>query len=269
MATTTPTVVELAADSFQRALERYVDDNKPDRHVRQQMESWKLEWQSKQEGVVDPIGAESSSFSFEPTHLLAGELVWQGEYLKLTLATICYWKGTKKDGSIHFSCKVTKGEVTSADAATTAACDKKDAKTARRVRQKMIERLQKDDYVSKLVNQQHRQTLIEATVIVSSAGNLEERVYCDETTAEGIRRGIFTTGETSLDVFDWIVSLPILPSCAHGTDNGGVASESVTTPLADRVKLRSLEEATYDACEQLQDEKIVDDLHISKKTKSG
>uniref|UniRef100_A0A7S3L2K4 Uncharacterized protein n=2 Tax=Amphora coffeiformis TaxID=265554 RepID=A0A7S3L2K4_9STRA len=181
--------------------------------------------------------------------------------MKLRLSVLCYWKGTKKDGSIHFSCDVVRGEFTAEPKVDQDSSDKKAVKAAQKIHQKMIKRLMRDDYISKLVKG-HRQNLIEATIMVKSTGELEERVYCDENTAEGIRRGIFTTAENSLDVFDWVVSLPFLPSCAH------VGVISLTTPLADRVKLRCLEEATYDACEQQDEEEIVDDLHISKKSKT-
>lgn len=260
--TPTPTVVDIDPQAFRTARERYIDDNKPDPLVRQQIESWTLQWHPST--VTSP---PSASFA-APTHWLAGEAVWEAEYLTLTLCVICYWKGTRKDGSIHFSCDVVKGEFTGAPQRDSTAVsdvddnDPKEARAAKRVHQKMIERLRNDDYIAKLAKKDIRQNLMEATVILNS-NELEERVYCDETAAEGIRRGIFTTAENSLDVFDWIVSLPFLPSCAH--DDAGI---SATTPLADRVKLRCLEEATYDTCEQQDAEEIVEELHISKKPKT-
>ena len=183
--------------------------------------------------------------------------------MTLRLSVLCYWKGTKKDGAIRFSCDVVRGEFTTEPKVNQdkSLPDMKAVKVAQKIHQKMIKRLRDDDYISKLVKGQ-KQNLVEATITVKDTGELEERVYCDETTAEGIRRGIFTTAESSLDVFDWIVCLPFLPSIAH---EGCV---SITTPLADRVKLRCLEEATYDACEQQDEEEIVDDLHISKKSKT-
>ena len=246
------TIVHLTEDCFKRALERYIDDNKPDRHVRQQMESWKLQWNGAEASYKEKL--TSGAAVFVPTHFVAGELIWTAEYMEIKLSVECYWEGTRKDGSIHFQCDVVQGQFTDAPSSP-------DDKAAKNVHRKMIQRLKQDDYIQKLIKT--KQNLIEATVKIKGTGELEERVYCDETTAEAIRRGLFTTGESSLDVFDWIVSLPILPSCAHE------GCLTVTTPLADRVKLRCLEEATYDACEQQEEEELVDDLHISKKKKNN
>ena len=246
------TFVEVSPSSFRSAFEKYMDENKPDRMMRQQMESWKLEWQ--------PLEASSLSFAdspFEPTHVVAGDLLWEGEYMRLKISVRCCWKGTRKDGSIRFVCDVADGAFTDFPAPVEQSMTQKEAKVVKRLRQKMIRRLEKDDYIGKLVKE--RQSLIEAAVSIKKEGDLEERVYCDETTAEGIRRSVFSRGESSLDVFDWILSLPFLPSCSHE------GSVDVVTPLADRVKLRCLEEATYDACEQQEDDDIVEDLHISKK----
>ena len=91
---------------------------------------------------------------------------------------------------------------------------------------------------------------------------MEERVFCNDTMAQALHRCLFTTAEDSLDVFDVVLGLPLLPTVAH---EGQV---SHTSPLADRVKLRCLEEATVDACDQHGDDELVEELHISKKTKT-
>ena len=251
-----PTIVELSQESFQKALERYLDDNKPDRHVREQMESWSFQWKpSKTEGRLQAL-------PFAPTHVVSGDLIWQGEYIRLNFNILCCWEGTRKDGSIYFLCNAVQGEFCKAPK-TDESLSEKEANAAKRVREKMVERLQSDDYIRKSINKDvEHQTFLEATVRIKSTGELEERVYCDENTAEAIRRGLFTTAENRLDVFDWMVSLPFLPSSAHQGQVG------VTSPLADRVKLRCLEEATCDACDQEEEEVLVDELHISKKTKT-
>ena len=255
-------LVDVPQESFTKTLERYLDDSKPDRHVREQMQSWNFRWNPSPSSTtaVEAQAERLKDLPFQPTHLVSGDLVWEGEYVKLTLNVFCCWEGAKKDGSIYFLCDCVRGEF--AEAPTTdESFPEKEVKAAKRVHQKMIERLQKDDYIKKLIKGDRR-TFLQATVSIKSRGELEERVYCDEDTAEAIRRGLFTTAENRLDVFDWMMYLPILPSVAH---EGQV---SVTTPLADRVKLRFLEEATCDACDQEGEEELVEELHISKKTKA-
>ena len=43
---------------------------------------------------------------------------------------------------------------------------------------------------------------------------------------------------------------------------------TTTTKLADRVRLRLLEEATYDVCDNEPDDELVDDLSIQDKNKN-
>jgi hypothetical protein len=269
--TTSPTIVEVTLQALEQGRERYVDYNEPDRLQRRQIQAWQWEWQPEK-SVVPAIGdgdkkddskdqdeskdADDSSIrnnhksSFTPTHRLAGTLIWKGDYLHLHLATRCEWKGTAQEGAMDFSCAVTRAEFTTAPVST------------EKVHQKMIQRLGADDYIAKLLR--GPQSLVEATVVLDRAGSLEERVYCDEGTAKAIQRGLFSSADGTIDVFDWVLSLPLLPCAAH--KESGV---SVTTPLADRVRLRCLEEATYDACEQEEEEELVENLHISKKTKSS
>lgn len=250
--------VELSQEAFQRALARYVDENKPDRHLREQMESWNFAWNSLPLAAVTEGLVQAAPF--EPTHFLAGDLIWKGEYVKLKLRVFCTWEGTRKNGSIYFVCDVVEGEFSTAPDSSVS---EKELKAAKHVHQKMIGRLQKDDYIKTLINSKNdRRAVFEASVSIKGTGELEERVCCEQNTAEAIRRSLFTTAESCLDVFDWIISLPFLPSIAH---KGQV---SVTTPLADRVKLRCLEEAACVECDQAEEEELVNELHISKKTKT-
>ena len=136
---------------------------------------------------------------------------------------------------------------------------------------------------------------------------LEERVHWNEATVEAIRRAVFSQAESTLDVLDLILSFPFLPTTTTtntlaslstttltstttkqasnhtaATTTKGDSSTSNTTAtttmttttttnmqyLASRAKLRLLEDAMYDACEQEDEEELVEELHISKKAKT-
>ena len=92
-----------------------------------------------------------------------------------------------------------------------------------------------------------------------SSGQFEERVDVIDSVAEGLRRGVFSSAESSLDVTELLLSLPFLPGSAH---------KVVHCPLADRAKLRLLEDAMFDACEREGEDEIIDDLKISSQDKS-
>ena len=81
--------------------------------------------------------------------------------------------------------------------------------------------------------------------------NLEERVHVSEKLCECIRRSIWSAVDSPLDVIDLILNLPCLPT--H------------QTPLASRAKLRLLEDAMCDACEQEGEDELIEDLSISTK----
>lgn len=129
---------------------------------------------------------------------------------------------------------------------------------------KLWNRYQNDDYVKKLLDpwdrgQLRKRTdidtviplaplLCEARIYITEDAT-EERVLCEETTIEGVRRVVLSSSESSsLDVLEAILYLPFLPENY--------------TKLASRAKLRLLEEAMCNACEQEGEDELVSDLDI-------
>jgi hypothetical protein len=91
-------------------------------------------------------------------------------------------------------------------------------------------------------------------------GHLEERVDVSEPVAEAIRRAIWSSSESSLDIVEFVLSMPSLPTMEHHTKTNTFA----TTPLANRAKLRLLEDAMLDACEREGEDGLLEDLSINK-----
>ena len=258
----------LSNEAFDNAVLRYIDENKPDHIQSRQISGWTFDWHgnnnSKQAHAL-----EGDDVSFTPTHAVTGKLVIKGDYCAITLATECYWRGDQEDGFLFFRCYapsarfLTKSEVKNGNKS------KAEKKADSKIRAKMIERLRKDDYISKLLDAstaaEEPLELCQASVQLNKddpTAQLLERVSCSETTAEAIRRCIFPTADAPIDVFDIVCCLPILPCASHHT----MLSE--TTALADRAKLRMLEDAMYDACENEGEEELVDELQIdAKRTK--
>jgi hypothetical protein len=329
------TRVRLESSLFAKAIEEYIDENKPDPLIRKQMQAWKFEWHNcnddnnGHEKGSKPASLPTASWPEPPTHVLSGRLQWKGEYMSILIDVRVCWTG-EKEGSLFFSCTIpadgveflplpastATATVTSANTIKEAQSkpkaqeSKKDARAANRVHQGMIERLQKDDYIQLITssttdssnssssndktskhrrqNQQkedkkrHHHDLCEATIHFSKSPenhHLEERVHCNDQTAEALRRAVFSTADSSLDIFDLILCLPLLPTTtkvhaadAADADAGDALSSTsctgtTTTGLADRAKLRLLEDAMYDACEREEEEELVQDLHISKRAK--
>lgn len=103
--------------------------------------------------------------------------------------------------------------------------------------------------------------------------HLEERVDVVDTVAEGLHRALFSSAHYgSLDVMDLLLSLPLLPTRIHinqHEDAEIIQQEKkkkgmmIHCPLADRTKLRLLEDAMFDACEREGEEELIDELRIA------
>ena len=91
---------------------------------------------------------------------------------------------------------------------------------------------------------------------------MEERVNVSDPVAEGLRRALFSQAESSLDLVEILLSLPILPT-ATSSATATATALSFTCPLANRAKLRLLEDAMLDACEREGEDDLIDDLTIS------
>lgn len=233
-----PTTLSIESRDFSLALERYIDENKPDPLMRKQMQAWELTWDV---GELQ----DSARFSFDPSHMVAGTLLWKGQYMEVHLSSSCYWRGSAKEGSLFVSCQAR---------ATFREGKQDESKADKKVRRRMVKRLKDDDYIQKLLSESC--DFCEASIQLDPE-HLEERVHCNEVIVEAVRRAVFSTAESPLDVFDFVVSLPFLPCTVHKL--------AATTGLADRAKLRLLEDAMYDACEQEEEDEMVKGLDISAK----
>jgi hypothetical protein len=147
---------------------------------------------------------------------------------------------------------------------------KKNDKAQDKIRTKMMARLREDSYISKhllLLPQQKDDgktppVLWAQANIQVDATDLEERVHVSEDVSEAIKRAVWSSAETPLDVIELVLNLPCLPTTT--TDKSHIMT---TTPLANRAKLRLLEDAMVDACEKEGEDDLIEDLKISGKTK--
>jgi hypothetical protein len=148
------------------------------------------------------------------------------------------------------------------------------------IHSKMITRLKQDAYISKLpllpppqsqvpgqkqssslVPSSSSELLVAQAEIVLTSTELEERVSISEEGCEGIKRAMWPTAESTLDVVDLLVNLPFLPTTTTTTTT--TTTKCTTTTLANRAKLRLLEDAMCDACEKEGEEELLEELQIS------
>lgn len=262
----------LEGEAFQKALERYVDENKPDQLVLKQIQGWDMQWSSSSESSSTEPNVE---LSFTPTDQLQGSLTWKNEYMMAEIECLCCWeppeKGTKLSGSLYFSMQAqlrvrNKHDKNNNNNADEEKKPKAEKKAQEKIRSKMIQRLKEDAYIKRLSpdkDSKKKSILCEARVNVSSeGGQLEERVDVTDNVAEGLRRALFSQAESALDVVELLLSLPLLPGSAH-------ALTSIHCPLADRAKLRLLEDAMFDACEREGEDELIDELKISTNDKES
>ena len=239
--------VAIASTDFVAAVDRYMEEtgSELDSLQKRQMKQWRLEWSPR----IEPI--ETLPANLSPTHSLIGCLQWSGEYVTVVLEMDCYWRfsddGKAAAGSESFlqaTCTARICELT-LDPTT----DKKQAK----IHSKVLKRLRKDDYISKLLLEEGSNTtlptLLHAAIEVQGDGSFEERVDYTSDVAEAIRRAVYNTAAAPIDILDVVCRFPFLPGTEH-------QQLEHTTPLADRAILRLLEDATYDACEDEGDEEI-------------
>ena len=266
---------QLDSENFVDAVRSYIDQEKPDPLQKRQMEGWKWIWKGNPSALLGPVAdssAGSDRLDFEPTDTLTGNLEWTGDHIVVTLKCSCYWIGNDQDGGkLFFQCWAGARFLDDT------------SKTSRQevnIQKKIRDRLLEDDYIAKLMcrGSNHEkddhsnddaepedglhelcQASIKTGAITaqcceidnSNSSHLEERVFCNETTAEAIRRAVYSTGPNGpIDVFELVCSLPLLPSRYTG--------------LANRAKLRLLEDAMYDACENEGEEDLVQGLKLDQ-----
>jgi hypothetical protein len=356
------------AKAFTGALDRYIQQTKPDPLQQRQIKDWALEWVdddsdsdhtnipgSAAAAAVDDadadadllLGLPSFASSFRPTHVLSGRLTIRGKYVAVTLHSLCWWKdntnsvcidgcdtqNTAQDGmssSLFYQCHAT-AEIVSMkhDTSDDNNTDTTTTDHDKRVHQNMIQRLSADDYIAKLLpvvqakdrdnssscimaqptpatapeRRRQRFLLLCQAHIAQSRSDLEERVYCNQDVAEGVRRAVFSRADTTLDLLDLLWHFPALPTTTNNNNNnnnnnnGTTAATMVlpdpcttpttnapptttassmeqdgnhdsfpatttTTKLANRAKLRLLEEAMCHACEEQGEDDLVHELKV-------
>lgn len=286
----------LKGEAFQLALERYVDDNKPDPIVLKQIEGFELSWAGASNEEEEESNDDSSKklgcpsdLSFTPTDIVQGVLTWKGDYMCAEIEALCCWEphsknksSSRKDGahklplngslyfvlrsSLRFRNKHDKPAGDDGDESKS----KEEKKAGEKIRSRMIKRLKEDSFIKKLLPDDSKNNkessiatiLCEAKVSVKTPDNdtspsqFEERVDVTDSIGEGLRRALFSSAESSLDVAELLLSLPFLPGAAH---------QVLNCPLADRAKLRLLEDAMFDACEREGEDDLIGDLKISSK----
>jgi hypothetical protein len=291
---------------WQRAMERYIDDDKPDVIRRRQIESWTFAWQPDDHGHDADMMAEdddddapvattttttggtattkSTLSNNQPPpppqkgirrqrrKRIAGTLTWTGEYVRIQLHCTSTWQeeeeqdkaGEDGKGS-DMNNNAAAGTRFIAKCSVTKTILRDDLVDAQQVKlqTKLVQRWKQQQEVGGtnaatsssmlLLDHPDPVELFEVSIILGSSS--EERGYWHEAACAAIQTILYTTADSSLEVFEFIIRyLPmVLPrSTAPGTtgtnDDDSLNQTTTTTQLADRAVLRLLEDATYDAC---------------------
>jgi hypothetical protein len=278
--------VSLNDQVLRDAVNMYVDDTKPDPLVRKQLtdaDTDSCRWSWKEESPDTAVAAVAELLE-EATHYLAGTATWSGAYASVYLRVRTCWKAKantnsvcvvdgdnsddhKKDncnGSLVTVCHAS-ARLGASPSSSPSKKDKKD-KAQERITSRMMERLRDDAYITKWLLLGEPSLLYEARILLQNdSAQLEERVDTSPDVAEAIRRAVFSLAEDSLDVLEVVLALPCLPVVKISPV---LLPKNHTTALADRARLRLLEDAMCDACEQQGEEAMVQDLDIhAKKSK--
>mmetsp|Transcript_94700 Transcript_94700/g.192529 ORF Transcript_94700/g.192529 Transcript_94700/m.192529 type:complete len:298 (+) Transcript_94700:162-1055(+) len=269
-------VSSLATDIFNDSLKSYIDYSKPDPIARRQLESWKLKWSegySYQNNIGLDAGDDDNDsgtkpVEWSPENSIEGTLEISGDYVAVTIHMKCIWTDGKaakdddkiEDGRLSYTCRVKSGRLIEEK--------KYEDKTERKIRKKIVSRLRQDSYIARLLGfnkgkESAQLCLAEASIYVNAKTyEMEERVDISEIAAEALRRALWSSTTSTLDTVEVILSLPSLP-CRS------VEDAKTTTRLANRAKLRLLEDAMLDECEKEGDDQLIEDLNISQSVKSS
>ena len=258
---------KLTTNLFRSSLKNFVDYNKPDPIARRQLESWDIKW-SESDGFRDGVAAkvcgdEKEPIQWNPKHYIGGVLEIRGDFVSVMFEIGCIWAdgdaakndNTVEDGRLSFTCRLKSGKL----------IEKKlnEEKRERKIRKKMMSRLREDTYIAQLLglgkeNESSTELfLAKASIYVNATKfELEERVDVSQNAAEILRRSLWSSTSSSLDIVEVMLSLPSLP--CRSADK-----VEATTRLANRAKLRLLEDAMLDECEKEGEGELIEDLTIS------
>ena len=272
--TTTTTISSLTTDLFYDAVKNYIDYNKPDPIAKRQLENWKLDWKNTDRKKIDAsiVSGENSFIDCPATNVIQGTLEICGDYVAVTIQMKCVWTNGKKkeDGRLSYQMDVVSAKFIERKNDN----EEEEGKADRKIRKKMISRLSQDSYISKIIalsteekSNNNVLCLAQASIYVNTDKfELEERVDVSDTVAETLRRALWSSTKSPLDIVDMILVLPSLPchnSAATNSSSTTTSSSTCTTRLANRAKLRLLEDAMLDECEKEGEDQLIDDLSIS------
>jgi hypothetical protein len=272
--TTTTTISSLTTDLFYDAVKKYIDYKKPDPIAKRQLENWKLDWKNTDRRKIDAstVSGENSFIDCPATNVIQGTLEICGDYVAVTIQMKCVWTNGKKkeDGRLSYQMDVVSAKFIERKNDN----EEEEGKAERKIRKKMISRLSQDSYISKIIalsteekSNNNVLCLAQASIYVNTGKfELEERVDVSDTVAETLRRALWSSTKSPLDVVDMILVLPSLPchnSAATCSSSTTTSSSTCTTRLANRAKLRLLEDAMLDECEKEGEDQLIDDLSIS------
>ncbi len=264
-------VSTLSTDIFYASLKNFIDYNKPDPIARRQVESWEIKWSGGDDirkdvaadEHIDDIDNWTKAARWRPEHCIEGTLEIRGDFVAVTLEMECLWAdgdAAKKDrnmedGRLSFTCRLKSGKL----------IEKKEneEKTERKIRKKMISRLRQDSFISQILEPGKEAKkpadllLAKASIYVNASKfEMEERVDVSQNAAEILRRSLWSSTTSCLDIVEVMLALPTLP-CRSSN------KLETTTRLANRAKLRLLEDAMVDECEKEGEDQLIDDLKIS------
>ena len=226
-------------DTFQKALETHLDESKPDPLALWQVQEWQLIWKEQQ---------QHADILVDDSYALNGSLEIHGAHVIVTLESQCTWT-SPVSGTLDFTLLARARFSSNRDH-----CSKRN-KAEIKIRAEMTKRLQDDDYIKPLLDSRHGLALCEAHIYwIPNKDHLEERVRVDQQVAEGVRRSIYSQSSSTLALIELLTCLPYLP-----LDN----------ILAQRAKLRLLEDAMVDACEEEGENDLLDELTLKQDDKEA
>lgn len=160
-----------------------------------------------------------------------GTLTLTGEHATVALRVECIW--TTNRSSIRIS---QRGALVAAKHPSKSSAG-------------MAARLAKDYYVRQLLLPEKEEMLVAEATIRRASSELEERYRSSEEGLEALRLSLFSHSECNTSVLQFLLDMPWMPR----------------TVLANRARLRLLEDAMVDACEKEGEDDLLEDLNISCK----
>ena len=263
------TQLHLEDSEFEASVEKFIDEEKPDPLILQQIQSLSITWENS---AID-THIQSSTTSAEHDNHINGTLKIVGEYITMKLRTKCTWTGSDSLNKMHFELQTSftmtpkplwkrlrKGKAEESM--------QTNSKIEDRIRSKLVKKIKSDAVISKHLDTE-QSLLCDAYVQFQQCGTnqsnleeLEERVYVSEDTLAAIHQSLFPQSDSPIFVMEFLLNMPYLST----TDLKSSLSSSLENrrkKLAQRVMLRLLEECMIDECTKEEENDLISDLCIS------